>query len=889
MIKQYVHQFWIANGIVLCGLATISPTQAQIASDGTLSTNVKTTDNLNFTISDGNRAGSNLFHSFSEFSVPTRGSALFNNAPDIQNIISRVTGSSLSYIDGLIKANSSANLFLLNPNGIIFGPNASLNIGGSFLGSTASSLKFADGTFSATADPTTPLLTVSVPLGLQFGGTAGSIRTQSQASNDSSRRVGLQVQPGKTLALVGGDVELAGGYLTAAEGRIELGSVAGNGLVSLNPTNKGWALGYEGVQNFKDIRIFQQAVVNASGKGGGDIQVQGGSVTLTDRSFISANTLGSQNGGGAFIRALQLNIEGGSLVSTNTIGSGRGGNVTIETGKLSVRDGTQITAITLGEGLGGNLTVTASEIIELSGTSSGLFVTTLGAKAAGNVTIATGKLSVSNGAKVVSNTVGEGSGGDLTVTASEVELSGTSSGLFASSLSAGAAGDVTIKTRQLNVRDGAQVTNGTFSTGSGGNLSVTASEVELSGISISADGTFPSGLLASSLGAGDAGDVIITTEKLSIRKGARISTGTSGGGSGGDLTVTAYDTVELIGTSPDGNFLSSLFASSLGAEAAGNVTITTEKLSIRDGAEVAVSNEGSGNAGNLNVVARSILLDNSGKLTAETASGKGGDINLQVQDLLLLRHKSQISTTAGTAGSGGDGGNITINSTPFIVAVPTENSDIKANAFLGQGGKVTINAQSIFGLAERNLEDIQALLGDEDPIQLNPINLASSDITAISQTDPSLRGQVTINTPDVDPSQGLVALPQEVVDVVGLIAQSCPAGGGNVGRQSEFIVTGRGGLPPNPSETLSSDTVWTDLRPRTGQAENGFSTAVATSPNASSTGQLVEAQGWVINNLGEVVLTATAPFGWLTAKPTVTPHIPWMTPATCHTLETSSF
>ena len=135
--------------------------------DGTWQTTVTEAMTRQFSIHGGVRSGNNLFHSFSQFSISTGGSAVFNNPLDIQTIFSRVTGTTQSSIDGLIKANGTASLFLMNPNGILFGPNAKLDIGGSFIGTTATRIKFADGvSFSANETTPNPLLTVSVAIGL---------------------------------------------------------------------------------------------------------------------------------------------------------------------------------------------------------------------------------------------------------------------------------------------------------------------------------------------------------------------------------------------------------------------------------------------------------------------------------------------------------------------------------------------------------------------------------------------------------------------------------------------------------------------------------------------------------------------------------------------------
>ncbi|MDY6896485.1 MAG: filamentous hemagglutinin N-terminal domain-containing protein, partial [Cyanobacteriota bacterium] len=333
-------------------------------------------------IEGGATRGSNLFHSFQEFNIGEGREANFANPAEIKNIFSRVTGNNPSTLLGKLGVSGDANLFFINPNGIFFGENASLDVKGSFVASTASSIKFSDKNQFSASNPQVPapLLTVDVPppVGLEFEGEPGKITNRSLLTKDSGELIGLGVQPGKTLALVGGGVNIEGGFLRAEAGRIELGSVAGNNTVSLNSTDEGIFLNYAGVENFGDINLSLAAYVDTSGDKGGDTQIQGRQIILTEGSQVSLNSVGSGKVGDLTVKASELvKIDGTATIGFqfpsgffgNVIGTGDGGTISIETQRLIVENGGSVSTSTYGQGKGGNLIIKASESVEALGTS----------------------------------------------------------------------------------------------------------------------------------------------------------------------------------------------------------------------------------------------------------------------------------------------------------------------------------------------------------------------------------------------------------------------------------------------------------------------------------------------------------------------------------------
>ncbi|MBW4557150.1 MAG: filamentous hemagglutinin N-terminal domain-containing protein [Trichormus sp. ATA11-4-KO1] len=808
--------------------------EAQITQDISLpnNTNVKIEDN-NRIVEGGTQLGNNLFHSFSDFSVPTGSIVHFNNPLDIRNIITRVTGSSLSNIDGLIRANGMANLFLLNPNGIVFGQNARLDIGGSFVSSTANSLNFADGTkFSVRNPKITSLLTVSVPVGLQFGSNSGTIEVQGNGHTiqpfdvlfplNISNFSGLQVNPGKTLALIGRDILLKGGILTSADGRIELGSV-NTGEVDIRQINDSLFFDYEKVTEFSKINSLENSLVYVGSSEGAEnsINIQGSEIRTLDGSLIISQNYGSRINGGIDINASKLlEVKGQSQFITSGIFTSNflqalGEKLEINSREIIV-EGAQIATTSFSEKSGGNLSINNVNHLRIAGTNPSP-VNPLGFGGINTFSYASG------------------SGGDIFGIIKNVELENRGSlAAISTSIffpSSGQSGNLNLNSENILIKSGSSLGSLTFSGGDSGSVNINAKKsVQVIGQSPFFE---PSLIQSATFGAGNAGNLEINTSRILVRDGGTINTSTVSLGNAGNLNIQASDLIEVSGINSNSKRPSSISSSGTIAEEnlrqrfnlpptpsgnSGNVRISTGRLNVTNGSQVSVFNVGSGNAGVLQIEANNINVLNTGSIVATTAIGQGGDITLQSKYIQL--RNGDISATAGQQGSDGNGGNITIN-TDILLAI--KNSSITANAFEGRGGNIKIDTKGLF---------------------LSP----DSQITASSER--GIDGTVQINS--LIRNHVETTAEPEAVQADTKIASVCQGRSGTIA-SSKLTITGTGGLPPSSNDLLDSNFVLNNSFVSLQKTDNNTVSKQLISEEPIG---IVEAQGLMQNSHGKLFLTA---------------------------------
>lgn len=582
---------------------------AQVIPDNTLGEESSTVvpDEIEGTPSDriegGATRGENLFHSFQEFNVGEGRGVYFANPEGIANILSRVTGGNPSNILGRLGVLGDANLFLINPNGILFGANASLDISGSFVGTTASGLQFGDrGLFSA-LDPEvpSPLMTINPSAFLFNQIPAGAIVNRSTAPDPSNPSVfGLGVLAGQNLIFVGGDVRLEGGILRAPGGRVELAGIADLASVGLTFGSDRSVLAVPENVARADISLSEGASVDVSAGGGGAIALLARNVRISGGSGLlggivpNSGTPQSQ-AGDIFVDATQHVAVGEGAGSVGQISNlvafgalGAAGDVIIQAGSLAIAENSIIGSLASGQGDAGNAVISVQGDISIAGVNSGIIsaVAPFFIGNAGNIQIQGQSLSLDRGAQIVTSTTSEGNAGNISIEVAD----------------------------SISVRGGSLLRSDSFGQGDSGQIRISAGgPVSLSGIGTNGVGSGIISLIGVAeipgfgqfVGTGRGGDVFIEAQSLSISGGAQVNTVSAGQGNAGSVFINTSDRITLDGINPNNQLISNITSSVElgGVGKGGNIEIATPVLDLLNGARLSSSTLGRGDAGSVIIVA----------------------------------------------------------------------------------------------------------------------------------------------------------------------------------------------------------------------------------------------------------------------------------------------
>lgn len=667
----------------------------------------------------GKQEGGNLFHSFSRFSLRNGEAAVFSGSPLITNVIGRVSGGEVSRIDGII-ANTipNANTYLINPAGMIFGPQARLSVSGSFHAASAHEVRFAGGQHFSVNDLAGGRFSSASPTAFGFLGEGGAMRLE---------KAFLSVPPRQQLTFAGKELAMDDSLLSTVQGDIRLAAVNSQGEAGLD--EDAVTKGEPGV-----IQI-NNSFIDAGGQGGGRVVIRSGHFML-QQSIIAADGVGAENGRGMTIQAEEAIING-SVLSSISRGSGGGGDIAVHAGHIEISGFSQLTE--------------SPSRLATDSTKSGPQ-----AGPAGNISLQGKSLTIKDGAFVSSSTVSSAAGGNIAVKVENIQLSGASSinvnSGNAQITEAGAGGNILIQTKSLHLREGASIRANTATSSRGGNIHISSASMQLqSGAFVSTlssgggnagdiemavddmmlhghnrsnrSGIF-SQTLATLKNAGKGGNIAVRTQTLALENGAFINADSFGGGQGGNININAQHSIRLSGESSrieDDVALagSSVISASARGEFAhgtgGHINIDSPLLTLSGGAQIGTSTYGPANAGSIMVKAAELHLsgENSqanpssilSRSTAESAGpdtfprfGAGGDLRITT-DKLYLGQKALLNVATDSNGAGGrlflQSGHITLEDGARLFA---------GSGGLGRGGQINIHNTGIVKLSHSRIE-----------------------------------------------------------------------------------------------------------------------------------------------------------------------------------------
>ncbi|NEO84067.1 MAG: S-layer family protein [Spirulina sp. SIO3F2] len=787
--------FWSALGCLGMSYLLMAPVAAQVTPAlHTLPTDT-TVDNSGATtlVKNGTVEGTNLFHSFTQFSPGTKNVTFdFNPSLGIENIFGRVVGSSTpSNIDSLISASQTpVNIFLINPAGIIFGENARLDPGISFYGSTASSITFPDAEFTTVNPTSTDLLSMKIPTALQFTGSPGSIRIEGTGhllSGGSQQLVdysiipdpiiGFEASPGNNIGLLGNGVTFDGGNVVADGGTLDIASLGPNSTVGITK-NTNFGFDYTTVSQFSDITLNKKASIDASGDIGGSVRVYGNNITLSEAANIFAFTEASGTGGTVEVNAAgTLGIRGfdgsmpsGIFTKNTNLSLGGGGEVVVQANVLNLSGGGQIWSGNFNSGLrGGDVSVTANSL-NISGDNnvglfgrSGIYAVAQSDNAGGDLSIVANNIQLANGAALKTETSRKGNAGQIDLTVTNSISANESSQISSSTFGAGHAGNITVNATHLSLggasvltaqtqdtgnagivnlnlsnslllTDGSQVSTSTRGDGNAGDINVAANSISLSGVA--QESSAISSKVAFNNAFGNGGDIDIQTQALSLSGGAQIASDTIGKGDSGNITVEVAGTTTITG---------------IGVR-------TSDPDPISSGIASQVSQGGSGSGGFVKFRSSNLEISNGGVITGGTAgNGPSGSVTVNVADSLTISgsQNSRVSAISARTRTDRNAGNLAITTTTLQISDAGEVTvaGFNENGPSGNAGNLSVNARYI------KLNNNASITGSTTSGQGGNLNLNAmhiimlfdSEIATTAGTDnqPGDGGNITINAATV--------------------------------------------------------------------------------------------------------------------------------------------
>ncbi|MGA6828395.1 beta strand repeat-containing protein [Nitrospira sp. NS4] len=768
-----------------------------------------------YNITGGTRpgGGANLFHSFGNFNVPNNNIANFLNDSGLatSNILGRVTGGNISNIFGTIQTTGfgSANLFLMNPAGFLFGPNATVNVGGMVAFTSADYLRLADGVrFNATPNATADaLLTPSPVAAFGFlGSNPGAITVQGSQ---------FTVTEGTGISLVGGNVSIQSGTpengtvqparLSAPNGKIQLASAASPGefdAATLQPLPN---VNGSSFTSFGSVTLAPGSTINVSGAN--TVSIRGGQFVISvDNAVLTTAATPAQ--------ADSVILNNGSVIAAETSGATSSGDITLNANTVQLNDGSLIATTSQGGGAAGNINLTVSQSLTLQGVDSS-----------------------GNPSRLLSDSNSSGNSGAINIQApsGSVLLDG---GLIRTSTNSdGLAGDINLNVRNLTARAGGQILTSGSDAAPSGSITVNASDlIWLTGRPNPSDPSSSSGIFNVNNGFNGTGSISITTNNLLMEQGARIRNDAFfdlGGTEAPKISIAASNNVTLSGGSGiivDTNFgdvgslaitahsislsdVSVISTRTIGPGAGGPITLTADTISISGGSQVVSSTEqdagrggdvtivatdrlslsgqgvdqngstissgiftfsspfATGDAGTVSVYAGTVEISGGAQINSSTfGSGAAGNITLQgtaspAQSILIDGSGSGIFTT--TSGTGA-GGNININAN----SVTLQNGGTLSAATAGTapsatGGTITVQADQIVLQSGATINSsTSGSPGDGGTVTLyatDSIALSNSTIYSNSQSSlgtPSLGngGQLNLTAPLITLTQGSALL-----------------------------------------------------------------------------------------------------------------------------------